>query len=606
MALLDTLNQKVSSLTGGVGATGSGYLASRLAAKDPMYGGSSKMPEDASAYGQSSSQTPATPTYTPPPVSTPTELASLGPTKTVAPPTGSPKSDDLMGRAAGTMGGATEPAPESGRDKMLRQFTETYDKLGQKGERTAQLQQEQGLEDKRAALTAANDRYNRVNERYQFRIDELRDTNPEGKSSYHLAADIDDLRRKQSRELGYIALDQLAAQGAVSDAEAMVKDLVAAEFEPLAQQLDALQTFNSLYNDDLSESEKIVLQGEIDRQQKSYDSLVSDAETTQASEAFLKTYESMGLDAVPDKYKAGVLALANQRGVSSAVEKATAEKSTEILDEITRLTGLTEGGSLSVSGSAIQRGFGEVVNMFGLGKGKDVEASVERVKALLSLDAIKAFKGLGPMSEREFAAAAAAASTLKLGMSEEAFNTELSRIQGHIEAAILPLPSTPEETKKEILGNQIERAAASRGESLSDDELIEMIDAAYETSFGGGQAMVGVGNVPQRNNNPGNLKTGGLADDLAVGTDEQGHLIFPDAATGTEALKRDLYAKISGGSQWLPANPTLAQLGKVYAEDPNWAKSVASLAGVSPSTRAGDIEFELLASAVMRQEGFFA
>ena len=35
-----------------------------------------------------------------------------------------------------------------------------------------------------------------------------------------------------------------------------------------------------------------------------------------------------------------------------------------------------------------------------------------------------------------------------------------------------------------------------------------------------------VRNLPQRNNNPGNLKSGGLADNLATGTDSQGHLIF--------------------------------------------------------------------------------
>jgi hypothetical protein len=113
-------------------------------------------------------------------------------------------------------------------------------------------------------------------------------------------------------------------------------------------------------------------------------------------------------------------------------------------------------------------------------------------------------------------------------------------------------------------------------------------------------------NLPQRNNNPGNIKAGGLSDDLATGTDSQGHLVFPTPEAGFEALIRDVQAKVSGNSKYLQANPTLAQLGSVYAEDPNWSNSVAKILGVTPETKTQTIPIESLVLAIARQEGYFA
>lgn len=125
----------------------------------------------------------------------------------------------------------------------------------------------------------------------------------------------------------------------------------------------------------------------------------------------------------------------------------------------------------------------------------------------------------------------------------------------------------------------------------------------YESYFGNVS-----GNLPQRNNNPGNVKSGGLAavDALAVGRDSQGHLIFPNAQAGFQAMALDLQAKLSGNSRYVPANPTIAQLGKAWAEDPNWANAVARIAGVTPQTKANDISFENLLRAIATQEGYYA
>lgn len=116
----------------------------------------------------------------------------------------------------------------------------------------------------------------------------------------------------------------------------------------------------------------------------------------------------------------------------------------------------------------------------------------------------------------------------------------------------------------------------------------------------------GSGNLPQRNNNPGNVKAGGLADNYAVGTDEQGHLIFPDAETGFRAFAEDIQAKVNGNSRHLPPNPTLQQLGSVYAEDPNWPFAVARILNVPVGTPTQQIPMDQLVQAIARQEGFYA
>ncbi len=152
---------------------------------------------------------------------------------------------------------------------------------------------------------------------------------------------------------------------------------------------------------------------------------------------------------------------------------------------------------------------------------------------------------------------------------------------------------------------------------LTDQEIMDLHEqkftpeeiraAASPTAFSPvGNTTASAGNKPQRHNNPGNVKEGGLADSLATGKDEEGHLIFPDADTGFKALSLDLTAKLNGGSRYLPANPTIAQLGKVYAEDPNWPVKVAQMLGVSPTTPTKSVPFQNLIRAIATQEGFYA
>jgi hypothetical protein len=66
------------------------------------------------------------------------------------------------------------------------------------------------------------------------------------------------------------------------------------------------------------------------------------------------------------------------------------------------------------------------------------------------------------------------------------------------------------------------------------------------------------GSVAQRNNNPGNLKAGGL-------TDTQGHTIYTSELSGWLNLYRLLYKH---------RDKTIEQIGTFYASDRNWSRNV--------------------------------
>lgn len=223
----------------------------------------------------------------------------------------------------------------------------------------------------------------------------------------------------------------------------------------------------------------------------------------------------------------------------------------------------------------------------------------KQLAGMLSLENRDQLKGSGAISDFEFKVLRDAASALgisdsgRTSLSEDDFRTELGKIQ-------LKLQVGPTEFTDDQLLHMRDV------EGMTPDEIREFNQFQSFGNVGNTTASAGTGNRPQRNNNPGNVKAGGLADPLAIGTDDQGHLIFPDAATGFKAMTADITAKINGNSRFLPPNPTISQLGKVYAEDQNWPNSVARILGVSPDTPTKNIPINQLVQAIATQEGFYA
>jgi len=149
---------------------------------------------------------------------------------------------------------------------------------------------------------------------------------------------------------------------------------------------------------------------------------------------------------------------------------------------------------------------------------------------------------------------------------------------------------------------------------IDESELFEVLQEQLSFNSVGSDTKQASGNRPQRNNNPGNVKRGGIGDRFAKKgpdgkplTDEVGHLIFPNPEAGFNALKQDVKAKITGRSRVVKSpNPTIAEVGRAFAEDPNWARGVARLIGTDVNTKARSVDFNKLINAIATQEGFFA
>lgn len=215
----------------------------------------------------------------------------------------------------------------------------------------------------------------------------------------------------------------------------------------------------------------------------------------------------------------------------------------------------------------------------------DFNQKVEQLKNSMAEPNLQKLKGA--MSDKDIEFIKNIATNINIGMTEKQFKTEMGKLE-----------------------KIIKKNADEIGISPEDFGVFEK----------DGDSPAGESNRPQRNQNPGNLKIGGIGDQYAVKNangspqvDDQGHLIFPDAVAGMSALFDDVAAKIDGKSRHIEGvNPTLGALGKVYAEDPNWAKNVASIlrtqfgiTNVSPDSLTYDIDFASLVNAIATQEGFF-
>lgn len=91
------------------------------------------------------------------------------------------------------------------------------------------------------------------------------------------------------------------------------------------------------------------------------------------------------------------------------------------------------------------------------------------------------------------------------------------------------------------------------------------------------------GSLAQRNNNPGNLR----ASSLAVGTDANGFAIFPDAATGMQALVNQIQLDAGRG---LDLSGFMTKYAPPSENDTSsYLSYVASKIGVMPDTPLTDL-----------------
>ena len=112
-------------------------------------------------------------------------------------------------------------------------------------------------------------------------------------------------------------------------------------------------------------------------------------------------------------------------------EKAAAQGRTNAQSAYDAVTSL-----LSSSGKSKAVGVKGLTNYLPGTAAQSFKADLERTKALLTLPALQQMKGLGAMSDREFATLSSSGAALNTSMSEADFDKELRRIQTALQSTI--------------------------------------------------------------------------------------------------------------------------------------------------------------------------
>lgn len=107
------------------------------------------------------------------------------------------------------------------------------------------------------------------------------------------------------------------------------------------------------------------------------------------------------------------------------------------------------------------------------------------------------------------------------------------------------------------------------GASSSSDPYVNALANAIATAEG----FFVSGTIPQVQNNPGDIETGGVIN------------TYPTAADGWNALYAQVQVMLYGGSAYYNPSMTIAEVGQIYANgDSNWANNVAASLGVTTDT----------------------
>lgn len=212
---------------------------------------------------------PIKPPTTQPKISAPD--LSTAPITIPEPPQGSAQSN--LGLTLSAYGGlfgqpqtGTPTAQGQGADRasVLNRMYEIIGLQSTQGEKTAQLQKEQNIEEKQKQLTELENRYLSTQRSYENSIRDL-----EVKSGGYTSArnqELSRLSRDGNRELADIAIQRSMAINDVNTANAIVEQRIKAEFEPMKNELDGLRNIYGLMQNDLTDSERLIASANINLQ----------------------------------------------------------------------------------------------------------------------------------------------------------------------------------------------------------------------------------------------------------------------------------------------------------------------------------------------------
>lgn len=162
------------------------------------------------------------------------------------------------------------PAPTVDRNTILQSLMDLINKQGTKGEATISAQENAGVFKQQEELTRLQNEYTAKEQAYAKQEEEL-NKNAEGLSEQGLKIRRDELSRKKNSELADISIQANMVKGLYDTAFSIAEAKINAEFEPIQAQIDGLKNVYSFLQSDLTDSEKLLMQDQINEKQSQAD-----------------------------------------------------------------------------------------------------------------------------------------------------------------------------------------------------------------------------------------------------------------------------------------------------------------------------------------------
>lgn len=161
----------------------------------------------------------------------------------------------------------TQTQGQTDRSAILNRILGLDDTLAGKGDFTAAQNEAQGIGVKSQAVQDLTNQYNARNQYYTDEIAKVQAQNPLGKSADAIDQQVQQLTRQKNAELADIGIQQAAASGNLQVATTLAKNAVDAKYSGIQDQVNLLKDYYQLSENDLSESEKLTAQANIQAQQ---------------------------------------------------------------------------------------------------------------------------------------------------------------------------------------------------------------------------------------------------------------------------------------------------------------------------------------------------
>lgn len=323
---------------------------------------------------------------------------------------------------------AQQNAPVDPKQATLDRINQIVGIQSGRGQDVLQAQEDVGLAQKREALKVLDDKTLRLTQAYEKEVKDI-EKNAQGSLDIGVKQRLSDAETRYLDKKADLAIDRLASQGDIETALAIVEDKIKAKYEPLENELKTLQTYYSLYQDDLTESQKVKLQQEFQTKQDTLN-FQREKEMVDYTAKIKAKYDT------PSIPKTQVVDVGGRKFL---INEATGETIKEIGGDSVSKSNVTSAlNNISLVDELLKDNRYENVvglNRFNplrpfMGDSQYALNQFNQLMGTISLDNREKLKGSGAVSDFEFKVLGQASSALGQNLSNTSAEKELVKIKG--------------------------------------------------------------------------------------------------------------------------------------------------------------------------------